>query len=323
METVMIPATRRQRRGVQRRRAKMIGAVTCTLNDLLFPVEIRDEPMPSNSEYSKMVIGQINGGDFKLNQCSPRYELFLNENIFPEIETILKKRKIQYRAIYSHVNNVRFYVDYIIEDPRYAYIMKGTKDKICPKLTVMHSYNGMTKYKIIFGYFRLVCSNGLTIAVEEMKQFNLVIVGKHTEAIKQSLITLNQMLEFFVAEAAIIIAATTGKYELLGGRMVANVQDRVKEVLEATKIRTVEYKGRNTVDDILSIINKEANPFINEKNKLVNLGYNGKVNDWLVYNAINQYLNDSKRTIAAPEVRMETDSKVLEYMLENEQPMYK
>lgn len=313
----MIPATRRQRRGVQRRRAKMIGAVTCTLNDLLFPVEIRDEPMPSNSEYSKMVIGQINGGDFKLNQCSPRYELFLNENIFPEIEAILKKRQIQYRAIYSHINNVRFYVDYIIDDPRYAYTMKGTTDKICPKLTVMHSYNGMTKYKIIFGYFRVVCSNGLTIAVEEMKQFNLVIVGKHTEAIKHSFITLNQMLEFFVAEAAIVIAATTGKYELLGGRMVANVQDRVKEVLEATKIRTVEYKGRNTVDDILSIINKEANPFMDEKNNLVNLGYNGNVNDWLVYNAINQYLNDSKRTIAAPEVRMETDSKVLEYMLEN------
>jgi hypothetical protein len=314
METAII---RRQRREARRRHSEMTGAVNCTLNDLLFPVEMRDEPMACNSEYSKMVVGQINGGDFKLNQCSPRYELFPNKDLFPVIEDILNRNNIKYHAHYSHINYVRFYANYVIDDPRYGYTMKGTFDKICPKLTVMHSYNGMTKYKIIFGYYRLVCTNGLTIPVQEMKRYNLEIVGKHTESIKHSFITLNQMLEFFVAEAPLVINATTSKYEQLADRMVENVQDRVKEVLEATKIRIVEFKGRNTIDDILNIINREANPFVNENNSLINLGYNGKVNDWLVYNAINQYINDNKRTIAAPEIKMETDSKVLEYMLEN------
>ncbi len=49
----------------------------------------------------------------------------------------------------------------------------------------------------------------------------------------------------------------------------------------------------------------------------VGLGYNGKVTDWLVYNGINQYIYDDSRNIVVPEKRMETDSKVFEYMLEN------
>ena len=309
METIMMPETRRQRRERQRSRADMTGAVECTLQDLLFPVEIRNEEMPTNSEFSRMVVGQLNGGDFKLNQCSPRYELFPNANIFPEIERILDSNNIQYRAEYSHIDNVRFYVDYIITDTRYTYTMKGTSDTIFPKLSVQHSYNGKTKYKIIFGYFRLICTNGLTIPVQEMKRFNLVIVGKHTEAIKHSFAQLDGMLKFFVAEADLVIGTITNRYETLGGRMVANVQDRIKEVLGAAKIIAVENNKFNTVTDILNRIKAEANN--------PTLGYNGRVTDWLVYNGINQYVNDDSRNIVAPELRMETDSKVLEYMLES------
>jgi hypothetical protein len=46
-----------------------------------------------------------------------------------------------------------------------------------------------------------------------------------------------------------------------------------------------------------------------------NLGYKGVVNDFLIYNGINQYLNDDNRNIQVPEKRMETDSLVLEHML--------
>lgn len=310
METITLaPVTRRQRREVQRRRADMVGAVECELKDLLFPVEMRNEEMPSNSEYSRIVVGQLNGGDFKLNQCSPRYELFPNAEIFPVIEKILNDNHIQFEVSYSHINNVRFYADYRITDPRYTYTMKGTSDTICPMIRVHHSYNGLTKYKIIFGYFRFICSNGLVIAVQEMKRFNLVIVGKHTEMIKLSFKKLDEMLKFFAAEADLVIGTITNRYESLGGRMVTNVQDRVKEVLAASKIIAVENNKFNTVNDILNRIKAEANNPA--------LGYNGRVTDWLVYNGINQYVNDDTRNIVAPELRMETDSKVLEYMLEH------
>jgi hypothetical protein len=293
----------------------MVGVVECDLKDLLFPVEIREEEMPSNSEYSRFVVGQLpskkypDGGDFKLNQCSPRYELFPNAEIFPKIEKILNDNHIEFKATYSNINNVRFYADYEITDKNYIYTMKGTNDTIYPLLRVHHSYNGVTKYKIIFGYYRYICSNGLVLPVQEMKRFNLYIIGKHTEAIKHSFVQLNEMLKFFVAEADLVIGTITQRYETLGGRMVVNVQDRITEVLKATKIAMVDNSNFNTVNHILLKVKEESTSTV--------LGYNGKVTDWLIYNGINQYVNNNKRNIAAPEVRIETDSKVLEYMLEN------
>ena len=318
--TVLVPATRRERRVIRRTRAEMIGAVICKIEDLLFPVEIREEEMPSNSEYSQRVIGQIDGGDFLLNQCSPYYELIPNNDIFPEIEKILDAANIQYVATYRHIDHVRFFADYRFTDPAYGYKMKGTNDAIQPMLRVQHSYNGKTKYRIILGYFRLICTNGLMIAVEEMKRFKLVLVGKHTKEIQVSLETLKERLKFFVAEAPIVIAALTGKYELLGGRAIKNVEDRVKEVLAAAKIRMVDNSKFNTVASIVETVMEDADGRRRFEDGTYLSGYNGQANDWLIYNAINQYINDDKRNIVAPDTRMDTDSKVLEYMLHTNMP---
>ncbi|MDD4922189.1 MAG: DUF932 domain-containing protein [Bacteroidales bacterium] len=283
------------------------GEVECQLSDLLFDVEMRDNPMPSNSEYSKIIIGQLGGGDFFLNACSPRYELVMNTDIFPNIEGVLKANNIEFTVSYSHIDNVRFYADYVITDSRFSYRMKGSNDVINPLIRVQHSYNGLTKYRIIFGYFRFICGNGLVVAVEEMKKYNLCIVGKHTEIIRKSFYMLDEMLKFFAANAAVVVYDLTAKYEMLGGRMVDKVEDRILEVLNANKIIAVDNKKFSTVDSILRTITTEANNPV--------LGYQGKVNDWLVYNGINQYLFDDNRNIVAPELRMDKDSSVFEYML--------
>ncbi len=284
----------------------------CTRDYILFPVEMRDEEMPSNSDYSKRIVGQINGGDFLLNQCSPIYELIPNSEIFPKIEEVLDKNGIQYTAQYTHVKHVRFYADYRISDSRYAYRMNnGANDEIQPMLRVQHSYNGLTKYRIMFGYFRLVCTNGLVIPVKEMDEFNLVIVGKHTESIKHSFEKLDHLLVNFVNNAKQITTQIVAKYEQLGSVWIENPKNRITEVLKACDIASIDNSKFNTVNDIVNRIEKELNnPRLS--------GYNGKVNDWLIYNGINQYLNDNSVNIAVPEKRMETDSKVLEYMLEYE-----
>jgi len=282
----------------------------CSLNDLLFPVDLIDNPRNTNPEYCKVVTGIIGNQEMDLNYCSDRYALVPNANIFPKIEEVLGGHTVNFVPEYKHINNVRFYADYQINDPRYGYKMNGTTDTIQPMLRVQHSYNGLTKYRIVFGYFRLICSNGLVIAVEEMKQYNLVIVGKHTEAILHSFDELNKMLENFGQNAKQITNALTAKYELLGGRWVANVEDRVTEVLKANKIAMVDTSKFNTLNDIVGRVMSEAN---GEKR---DMGYDGRVNDWLIYNGINQYLN-SERTIAAPDKKMEDDSKVFEYMLQH------
>ncbi len=285
------------------------GQVICSLKDLIFPVELRDNPMPCNQEYSKLVIGQINGGDFFLNACSPRYELVANKAIFPNIEKILKQHGIEFEVQYSHTHNVRFYANYIITDKDYSYKMDGTNDEICPVLRVQHSYNGLTKYRIMFGYFRVICSNGLTVPVQEMDKYNLVIIGKHTKSILGSLKQLDTLLSVFSNEAIQITKSITEKYEMLANRKVVNVKKRVEQVLTQNKIGMIDNQNFNTVENVTNRILAES------KDK--QLGYNSKVNDFLIYNGINQYINDDSLNISAPEKRMEIDSKVLEYMLKN------
>jgi hypothetical protein len=285
------------------------GNQICGLNDILFPVELINNPRTTNSEYSKVVTGVINGVEMDLNYCSPVYELIKNDDIFPNIKSVLENNNIEHTVEYSHTNNVRFYANYRITDNLYKYELKNTNDFIEPLLRVQHSYNGLTKYRIQFGYFRLICSNGMVIPIEEMKQFNLNIDGKHTESIKKSFFQLDYILKNFVLNAGQITEAITKKYELLGGREVTNIEDRVNEVLNFVKITAVDNNKLNTLNYITNVIKNEST---SEK-----LNYNGKVTDFLIYNGINQYINDNSLNIAAPEKRIETDSKIFEYMLVN------
>jgi hypothetical protein len=313
METAtMTAATRRQRRAAERRMRS--GLQKCAFTDILFDVETRTEELESNTEYAYRIIGKVNGKDKLLNQCSKVYQLVKNEEIFPNIISVLENfivdgKKIDYKANFYHIGNVRFYAEFIITDKRYSYKMKGTNDEIMPVLKVQHSYNGKTKYRIIFGYYRLICTNGLMVAVEEMKEFNLCIVGKHTESIKKSFLKLDAMLRNFTENATSITDKLIDKYEMLGGRWVAKLEDRITEVLKATKISMIDTSKFNTLNYIKGKVKEESTD--------KRLGYKGKVNDWLIYNAINQYINDNDRNVAIPEKRMEIDSKVLEYMLAN------
>jgi hypothetical protein len=282
------------------------GTTSCTLADLTFPVELRDNERKTNREYSKVVTGVIDGQEIDLNYCSPVYELIPCADIFPEVEKIFRQHGIAFEADYSHTQNARFYGNYRITDPRFSYRMAGTNDSIDFIFYYQHSYNGLTKYKGTAGFYRLICTNGLVVPVEEMKEYNLCLEGKHTAAIKHSLIQFSSLLTNLANNLAVVKSAITDKYEMLGGVWVAKPEDRVKEVLKATGIIAVDNKKFNTVNEILATIRTEAND--------TSLGYNGRVNDFLIYNGINQYIfND--RNVAAPEKRRDVDSKVLEYML--------
>jgi hypothetical protein len=287
--------------------AEKNNAKVCEAKELYFPVWIDKNPDETNSEYDYRVRGEIEGSEWSLNYCSSKYELIPCSEIFPNIEKVLTENKIGYDVTYRQLNHVRFYADYLLTDKDLGYRLTGTNDTIQPMLRVQHSYNGMTKYRINFGYFRLVCTNGLVVPVEEMKEYCLSIVGKHTTEIVKSFDKLDKMLNTFIGNKDQIVAAITGKYEILGGVWVENPIERLKEVLGATKISMVENSKFNTLEDIMGRIRKESDS--------LTLGYNGRVNDWLIYNGINQYLNDDSRYASAPETRIDKDGNVLEYML--------
>lgn len=320
------------------------GTTICTLEDLCFPVELIDNPNRTNREYSKIVTGVIpetlpffsedqlemmkeslsedeiaimidenpatktTHSEIDLNYCSPRYELVPNEMIFPKVEEIFNQHGIAFSVQYSHTDHARFYGNFTIEDPRFSYKMKGTNDVIKFVWNFQHSYNGLTKYKGIAGFYRLVCTNGLVVPVQEMKDYNLVLEGKHTSSILRSLDEFAQILVNVTNNLSEVKTSITAQYEKLGGVWVKKPEDRIKEVLTASKIAIVDNSNFKTINHIMNTVNTEANKS--------GLGYGGRINDWLIYNGINQYINDDSRNIAAPEKRREADSKVLEYMLE-------
>jgi len=320
------------------------GQTPCTLDEMCFPVELRDNPRQTNREYSKVVTGQlmrpielsldeimnfsqeeidslyenlkINPDyhptrqelcEVDLNYCSPIYQLVPNSDIFPEVERILKKAGIAYSVEYSHTQFTRFYGNFTIEDPRFAHTMKGTKDVIKFIWNFQHSYNGLTKYKGAAGFYRLVCKNGLMLPIEEMEEYNLEIQGKHTSSILRSLKQFEGIILNLERNLNTVKTSIIEKYEMLGGREVTKVEDRIEEVLKGSKIKPIAHSKFNTIDHILKHIEDEM-----KKPELKDVD---KVNDWLIYNGINHYVHDNDLNIAAPEKRRETDSRVLEYML--------
>jgi hypothetical protein len=287
---------------------KKLGLVECELNDILFPVEMVEQTsFACNSDYQYDIFGYLNGDANKgiipvktrLNSCSNRYELVPNADIFPPVRVILQSKEINFEETYMHLNNARFYAEYKIMDNPYL-VGGNPNDKIFPMLKVQHSYNGMTKYMINFGYYRLVCTNGLTIPVKEKDEFNIAITGKHTSSIQNSLLKLREVINVFVEQGNKYLV----NFDSMTDRAITNIDDRIEEVMNAAKISLIDNKNLNTIQYVKTIVDKESMDL-----------YGGVTNDWLIYNAINQYVNDNKMNVKTPEVRSEIDKKVLQYML--------
>lgn len=266
-----------------------------TLNSLLFDVEkVNFEEkfgMAANSDYQYAIIGKIDGQEKLLNACSDRYELVENASIFPVIRMILNESGLKFTESYDMVNNARFYADYVIESEQTHIGTSG--DIVKPLIRVRHSYNGLTKYAITFGYFRLICSNGLVVPVAEKEAQNLHIVGKHTLQIRTSLDLLIQRLEQFTINHT----AYKANFDRMGGQWVANPLERITEVLDYSKIPVKQ------AEKVLSIVQSES----------VKL-YDGKINDWLIYNGVNQLIHkgDNKKVLEQKEIY---DYKAIEFLL--------
>jgi hypothetical protein len=281
-----------------------------TLKKMLFHVEkqvvseVLNANTISSTEYG--IFGYLNGNGARrgkptlLNTCSDVYELVTNTSIFPKIERMLRKAKIKYTVTYKMVDFSRFYAEYKIEHGGVS--VGNKKDKIFPIIRVEHSYNGLLKYKITFGWFRLVCENGLTVPVSSKEAENFTITGKHTKQILQSLNLLFEKLDFFTKNAE----KYTEKFLIIAERSVEDWGARVAYVMEESGI------GKRGLKQITEKIEEESKKL-----------YAGKVNDWLIYNAFNYHIYNAKTKEGkdydtAPNLRHDQDRKVFETIFESE-----
>lgn len=274
------------------------------LKDLLFPVEkaLISEKYPalktiSSTEYG--IFATVDGSEILLNTCSKTYELVQNAMIFVVIEQMLKKGGIEFEVTYGMYDYSRFYADYTIKTGGIS--VGNRKDLIFPVLRVEHSYNGLWKYKMTFGYFRMICSNGLVVPVEGKEEQNFTITGKHTAKILNSLDTLLEKIKYFQKNNK----KYSERFNIVAERWFPKWEDRVEAIVEATGV------GKRGLAQINDKIKEEAA-------KLTG----GKVNDWLIYNGINFHIynattSEGKAYETAINLRNDADKKVWNAIWDN------
>lgn len=279
---------------------KAYNVIKCKSRDeFFFPVEkvLTTDLLPgfqttSENEYS--IVGTIAPGEKKLlYTCSKVYNLISNQELFLPIEEALHAKGISFNATYSHTSHQKFYADYVLVDT--AQFVGKEVDTIMPKFQIQHSYDGGTKFNVIFGIFRLVCSNGLTVPLKGAERLAFNVTTKHTDAlgivVQDFMIHLNK---FVLAWNTKHVAS---RFVEMTERSIESVQDRINEVAAATLF------PKRLIPDTLDIVERER--------KI--LGYD-KPNEWLVYNALNEVLF-STRSIMQVQDKNLVDEKVLNYML--------
>lgn len=283
---------------IETRSKKMRLQRTSNFNDLMFPVRMEEwTETECNPDQQFSVFVNPRGFDIKVCTCSDVYELVQNQDVFGVARQILLDSGIVFSESYEIINDARFYGTFIIEGHDFE-LQDG--DVIKPIFKLNHSYNGQTKYSMSFGYFRMICSNGLVIPLDEKSEYNLNLKGKHTKKINKSLESLFEKITYFVENTDVYAE----NFKMLANRIVFDVSGRIEEILKATGIASIDNKVFNTLNWILNVIEFEADQ--------LSLGI---VTDWLIYNGINRYLYSENRNGEVPETKQNLDASVLNYII--------
>lgn len=267
--------------------------------DFFFPVEkvlttdlLPDFQTTTENEYS--IVGTVAPGKKKLlYTCSKVYNLISNEALFTPIEDALRAEGIKFNVVYSHITHQKFYADYVLEDSKMS--IGNDKDAIMPKFQIQHSYDGGLKFNIIFGIYRLVCSNGLTVPLKGAERLAFNVTTKHTEGMGTIIKDFMGHLKKFVRAWATESVVT--RFVEMSDRAVTSVEARIQEVAAATKF------PKRLIPDTMGIVERERKM----------LGYD-QPNEWLVYNALNEMLFSTKSIMQVQDKNL-LDAKVLDYML--------
>ena len=242
-----------------------------------------------------------------LSFCSDNYNLRTNSSLFEPLEDRMKSEKIPFDRKVVVRDGTRFYVDYIIGDR-----VKGPSvNDILPKFSVWNSYDGTLRTVMKFGFYRVVCSNGL--AVPHGKTVD--VYKKHYKASKVADgIDISAMDSARIVEPFREFLNSTkeylGIYENLN-----NVEADVKKILDICEKLKFSKAITDTAVNRFSLetATNGSLTYVNENGELVT--HDGSpATLYTAYNAINYaiYNNNPKEY---PEVKLKRDELVLAEVL--------
>ena len=262
-------------------------------NDIYFPVrkvetaEILPE-MLTNSENEYAVVAELPEGEKLITLCSERLNLVPNEALYPELERLfsLNPATKDFKVRTKSVDHKDFYREYSF--PKFESFVGNKKDGLIAGLGVGNSYYGQMFNGSVNAH-RMVCSNGLWGVASLMK-----ISNKHTQIVQGAI----QDLFIQAMEAIEEFAQQIERYNVLASAVRGlDWEDRLDDVADKSGIKKFH-------DDAKAIVRKEAGDL-----------YGGVVNDWLIYNALNQTIFNDGLNKKNTGVRQKLDEKVFNHML--------
>lgn len=229
-----------------------------------------------------------------LNFCSEVYSPTPNIEIFPQVEAGLKFAGLEFKKRITIIGNSKFYVDYIIMER-----MKTLSvNDIFPKISIWNSYDGVVKFRKEFGFYKLLCSNGLSRPTEKISTVSF----KHT---KHNVVNISDEI------------ATITKNFLKDSKNDMRVFDKMNRQDADTKvIKTLSKKlalGPHVVEAAENRFKLETTgkiPYLNEHNETVTSTPLPK-SMFTVYNALNWAISNCNPK-ELPEKKLEKDRQLLE-----------
>lgn len=263
--------------------------------------------MPGKSFPSRHDHAIVDGNGNILSFCSDNYNLRHNSTLFQPIEELMSEKKLPFdRKVRIH-EGTKFYVDYLIRDR----IRSTAVNDIIPKISIWNSYDGTLKTGLKFGFYRLVCSNGLTRPVG--KTVNIAKkhykAGKEEDGLDLTLIGASQIMEniqIFLNEANEDVKI----YDEMNQK-----EADVRKILEITE--KLKF-SKSILETAVNRFNQETATnrsltYVNEHGELVT--HEGSPSTlYTVYNALNYaiYNNNLKEY---PEAKLKRDQLVLAEIL--------
>lgn len=239
-----------------------------------------------------------------LNFCSGRYSLVSNASVFKPIEEYLKECNLDFIRHVKVINNSKFYVDYIIKQRKDVGDVKG----IFPKISIWNSYDGGSTMRHEMGFYRLVCSNGLTRPEGEISKKSF----KHAAPKENNVFETQEKILNIIREATEFIngcADDISKFEEMSKIKVTKAKiDSVAKALNISK-KIVECAKERFDLELESGLE-----YMNEHGEIVkHTGCNRNL--FTLYNALNYGIYNTNLK-ELPEKKIEKDKKILNHLLE-------
>ena len=248
---------------------------------------------PSGNEYAI-----IDSDKNILNFCSEVYSPKLNYEIFPQVEQGLTAAGIEFRKKIKIIGNAKFYVDYIIMER-----MKTISvNDVFPKLSIWNSYDGVIKFRKEFGFYKLICSNGLCRPTEKHSSVSF----KHT---KNNNISIGNEIEKIAKDFIVDSKNDMKIFDRMNHKPATD-----KTVLQLAEETGLSLHVKQAALDRFKLETSGKLQYLNEHNETV-ISNGVPKTMFAVYNALNWAINNCNPK-ELPEKKIEKDRQVLELVTE-------